>query len=306
MRTFLKQLARSAEAAVNLGRIKHNQAVLARRLALLEDASVSLPPERTTSCLCTQQRCASPEFFAWSEELRERARHHRKLWEFVFIAQSLHERGMLSAGRKGLGFGVGSEPLSSAFAARGCTVVGTDQPPTRAAQSGWAEGAQLATSLASLNGRGICPQEVFAERVTYRPVDMNHVPSDLTDFDFCWSACALEHLGDLAAGMAFVERSLDCLRPGGVAVHTTEFNVSSNDETLERGATVIYRRRDIEALIRTLEAAGHEVSPVDWNPGEGTLDEYVDAPPYDSDAHVKLSIWGHTTTSLGLIVRRRA
>ena len=54
---------------------------------------------------------------------------------------------------------------------------------------------------------------------------MNHLPDDLRGFDFTWSSCALEHLGTLAAGADFVVAQMDCLRPGGVAVHTTEFLV---------------------------------------------------------------------------------
>ncbi len=38
------------------------------------------------------------------------------------------------------------------------------------------------------------------QRVQYRYVDMSEIPDDLTGFDFTWSSCAFEHLGDLAAG----------------------------------------------------------------------------------------------------------
>ena len=56
-------------------------------------------------------------------------------------------------------------------------------------------------------------------------VDMNAVPEDLRDFDFSWSSGAVEHLGTLGAGADFVLAQMDCLRPGGVSVHTTEFLV---------------------------------------------------------------------------------
>ena len=41
------------------------------------------------------------------------------------------------------------------------------------------------------------------------------------------------------AGLRFLEDSLDCLKPGGVAVHTTELNLSSNEETMETEHDVI-------------------------------------------------------------------
>jgi hypothetical protein len=85
--------------------------------------------------------------------------------------------------------------------------------------------------------------------VNFRPVDMRdlRLPWDET-FDFLWSSCSLEHLGSLEAGMDFVKQSTDLLKPGGVAVYTTEFNVSSNDETLTSGPLVVYRKRDVEKL----------------------------------------------------------
>ena len=84
---------------------------------------------------------------------------------------------------------------------------------------------------------------------------MNDISSDLSNFDFCWSCCALEHLGSLSAGMRFIERSLDTLRPGGWAVHTTEFNIFSDVATIERGATVLYRQRDLRWLMEHLQRA---------------------------------------------------
>ncbi len=64
---------------------------------------------------------------------------HRKMWEWLFIAEALHEHGMLGPGHRGLGFGVGQEPLVAAFAAQGCDLVATDQPHELAVSSGWTD-----------------------------------------------------------------------------------------------------------------------------------------------------------------------
>lgn len=132
---------------------------------------------------------------------------------------------------------------------------------------------------------------------------MNAIPEALRGFDFCWSACALEHLGSLEAGARFVESSLRTLAPGGVAVHTTEFNLSSNDDTVDAGHTVIYRRRDLEALAERLRARGHHVEPLDFDPGSGVLDRYVDVPPFLAEPHLRLRLERFDCTSIGLIVR---
>ena len=189
------------------------------------------------------------------------------------------------------------------FADAGCDVVATDQPHESAVASGWTDSASSGPAAWSgLNELGLCGAAAFAQRVTFRPVDMNALPADLTGFDFTWSSCALEHLGTLGAGMDFVVAQMACLRPGGVAVHTTEYLVSSNDATVEAGGTVFYRRRDIEALVARLRRAGHDVD-MDYTLGATPEDEHVDVPPY-TDVHLRTELAGYVTTSLALIVTK--
>jgi SAM-dependent methyltransferase len=133
---------------------------------------------------------------------------------------------------------------------------------------------------------------------------MNDIPAHIRDFDVCWSACALEHLGSLEHGLRFIERSLDTLRPGGIAIHTTEFNLDSNAETFEHADLCFFRKQDIEKLWQRLSAAGHIVSPLNFHPGFGTMDRYIDLPPY-SLPHLKIQVLGTTTTSIGLMVQKR-
>lgn len=266
-----------------------------------------------TSQLCTYRSLTSPELEVWARRLRPiwdpdgddpKARLvHRKMWEWLFIAQALSERKMLAPGRRGLGFGVGREPLVALFAAHGCELLATDLHPDQARAAGWtATGGEYSGELGGLNEHGLCPTEEFRCRVAYRHVDMNHLPEDLGQFDFTWSSCALEHLGSLQAGMDFLLGQLRFVRPGGVAVHTTEFNVSSNDRTVDDGATVLYRRRDIEKLARRLRRRGFWIT-CDLRLGESPEDCHVDVPPF-SDTHLRTTLGEFVTTSLGLIVER--
>jgi SAM-dependent methyltransferase len=230
---------------------------------------------------------------------------HRKMWEWLFIAQALSERDLLRPGHRGLGFGVGQEPLVALFASYGCDVVATDQPAELAQSSGWTDSAvEYVGGLAGLNDDGLCPSELFAQHVRYRDVDMNAIPRHLRHFDFTWSSCAFEHLGSLEAGMDFVVNQLRCLKPGGVAVHTTEYTVSSNDETLAAGGTVLYRRRDIDALVQRLRGAGHLID-VDFTEGTTPEDLHVDTPPY-SDVHLRTTLGAFVTTSLALVIEKSA
>jgi hypothetical protein len=265
------------------------------------------------SQLCSQESLASPALRAWADRLRpmwnpkgEDPRPfmlHRKMWEWLFIAEALSERGLLSPGQRGLGFGVGKEPLVALFASYGCDVVASDQPPELAESSGWTESKiEFAGGLAGLNDDGLCPPDLFEQHVRYRDVDMNSIPPDLRGFDFTWSSCAFEHLGSLAAGADFVLAQMETLKPGGVAVHTTEYTVSSNETTIDSGATVLYRRRDIEALVRRLRRAGHGID-IDYTEGTTPEDVHVDTPPY-TNVHLRTTLGEYVTTSLALVMEK--
>jgi len=256
------------------------------------------------SQLCTARQLEEPDYARWCEAIGEVPRPHRKQWEFAYILAVLEKQGMLQPGKTGLGFGCGLEPLPAAYAARGCTVVASDADAAMAADHGWTNG-QHARHLDDLNGRGLCPSDAFATRVSFRVVDMNAIPRDLDGaFDFCWSACAFEHLGGIAEGLAFYENSMRCLKPGGIAVHTTEYNLSSDDDTITSGRTVVFRRRDLDALCRRLTVQGHTVLPLNLYPGEAALDRYVDTPPYSTDRHLKLALGRYAATSVGIVTRR--
>jgi Methyltransferase domain len=268
-----------------------------------------------TSQLCTHASLTSPELRAWSDRLRpmwdpaaEDPRPvmlHRKMWEWLFICQALSERDMLRPGRRGLGFGVGREPLVPLFAALGCEIVATDLEPDRAQEAGWtATGDEYSGGLEGLHDERLCPRDEFVRRVRYRHVDMNDVPDDLQGFDFTWSSCAFEHLGDLRAGTDFVVEQMRCVAPGGVAVHTTELNVSSGDRTVAAGPTVLYRRRDIEELAARLRGLGYRID-VDLTEGTAPADGHVDVPPF-SDTHLRTTLGEFVTTSVGLVIEKPA
>jgi hypothetical protein len=285
-----------------LGDLGANLAIVAAALARTAERDDVDRWDPLPSGICSQRWCEGPTYRRWCAAFREPVRYQRKQWEKVFVARALEVHGLLAPGKRGLAFGVGSETLPAIFADRGCAILATDQGLESARKSGWSN--EHARALERLNEGGFCDPRLFAERVRMRDVDMNAIPSDLRDFDFCWSCCALEHLGSIEHGLRFVENSVACLRPGGVAAHTLEFNLDSDDATIADGPTVLFRRRDIEALVRRLEAAGHRVLPVDWSTGDAILDDYVDTPPFHESCHLRLRIAGYRCTSLGLVVIR--
>lgn len=174
-----------------------------------EEPSLTNP----VSQMATEAQCRSDACVYWCKEIRlpHEPIFHRKLWEYAYILQCLSETGMMSPGRRGLGFGVGQEPL-------------------------------------------------------------------------------------------FVKNSLKCLRPGEIAVHTTEFNVFSNEATIDHQQTVLFRRQDIDRLAAELTSQGHEIV-LNYNTRSGPFDRHIDVPPW-SGIHLKLQLEQYITTSLGLLIQK--
>ena len=188
----------------------------------------------------------------------------------------------------------------------GCEILATDLNPDQGSVKGWANGDQLCFGVDDLNKKGICPDHQFKQLCSYRAVDMNHIPEDLQGFDFNWSSCSFEHLGSIDLGLAFLKNQLNTLKPGGWTVHTTEINLSSNDETLEEPGCVIFRQRDIEKVISELRAEGHFVAELDYSPGWLPFDYKIDTAPYHRSPHLKLQLAHFICTSLGLIIQKKS
>ncbi|MBI3866509.1 MAG: SAM-dependent methyltransferase [Planctomycetia bacterium] len=254
--------------------------------------------------MCSAEQLESDAFRDWCRRLGDRFSLHRKLWEWGYICQALSERGMLSSGKRGLGFAVGKEPLPSLFASLGCEIVATDLDAADPRGANWSATNQLAAADSELNLRGLCDAETFRRRVAFRRVDMNRIPDDLDGFDFTWSSCSFEHCGSIERGQEFVFRQMNCLKAGGVAVHTTEFNLSSNSRTIAVGETVIYRRRDVEQLARRLIAAGHHVEPFDLTFDADRLEEGAARAEAVPAGHLNVRLGPYLATSIGLIVHK--
>jgi hypothetical protein len=205
-----------------------------------------------------------------------------------------------------LGFGIGHERIPAVLANRGCLVTATDF----SAAGAWAaqspddvltpKDSDTDPEMAHL---ALCDADAFHRLVHFRDVDMNKIPEDLRHYDCLWSCGALEHIGGLAHGLHFIEQSLDCLKPGGVAVHTTEFNLSSDTATLDTPDMSFYRRSDIVSLAGRLLAEGHAIV-LNFTRGAGPIDSHVDKPPYDYQLTMNALVAGYLITSIGLIIQK--
>ena len=206
-------------------------------------------------------------------------------------------------GCSALGFGVGSEPPVAAFAAAGSTVLATDQSPETAVA--WADTGQHAARVVAVQRPHVCAPDVLAERVMFRAVDMTSLPADLGVFDLVWSSCCFEHFGSPEAGSDFVMAAMQHVRPGGVAVHTTEYDTTRWRRCRETGSVAagdyvaFYRGRDPRRLVRRLRDAGHIVNPF-WGSVVAIRWSAVLAYSLTTMAHKCVSTWqGAASRHLG-------
>lgn len=294
---------------------------LERQAALLSRVDVSANnagPRPTFDRLVSQAAAAadfhSPNFIRWAGQVHPHERDqvpsffHRKLWEWVYIVEAVEQAGCLRKGATALGFGVGNEPVPAMLAAHGVSILATDQD---VATSGlWAETGQHLGGLKDVLRPAIIPDAELAELVRLQAVDMNDPLDGLGTFDILWSSCALEHLGSPAAGLDFVERSSRLLKPGGVAIHTTELELTDRSESADYGHCAVYRREDLLAVAERLRADGYLIEVNPWVSLDTPQERWISQSLVRNDghdlAHLRLQIGDSISTSFGLLVRRPA
>lgn len=205
-------------------------------------------------------------------ELRLQDRDRLDQWRSVYIFQTLRRYGMLEAGARALGIGAATHPLPAALAGHGIEVVATG------------------TSDEALRAATTDPHstDAAAGQVTYRRVDIAGLPGDLANFDMLWSDEVTANLESVAAGISFIEASIGCLRPGGLAVHVVPYDPRQAPRE-HYPASLCFRRPDVERLALILISRAFEVAQI-------KLDSR--APLRRADGMLA------GATSFGLIVRR--
>lgn len=266
--------------------------------------NVGGPPrfDRMESQACSAAQVMDPAYSEWAARMGELPRFHRKQWEHIAILEAARQAGLLMPGRSALGFGVGTEPVPAVLASFGLRVLATDQPRDHAGH--WTSRGQHADGLEALSKPSIIDPAELLERVEFRAVDMNDLPDDLGTHDLVWSSCAMEHLGSPERGLEFVKRSLRLLRPGGLAVHTTELDLTPGEATVDYGHCALYRPADLRRLQQTVVGMGFAMPLNPYVPLEHPADRQI-APPLSVGKerfHLKLALYRSISTSFALVI----
>lgn len=236
------------------------------------------------SQFCTPAQLGEPAYAEWAARLRIDGVPDDAHWRQIYVMQVLKRYAMLENGARGIGFGVDGGPLPAAIAALGPSVVATDPPATDAEPDDARE---------ELRRPAICDDAHFDQRVAFQRVDPAAIPDDLVNFDFLWSTGIADRIGTIADGLEFIEQSLDCLRPGALAVHAFAF---SRVTRARHDPATLFRQGDVEQLALTLISRGHEVAQIktggDDSIGDGHARPARRAAPADGN------------TSFGIIIRK--
>jgi SAM-dependent methyltransferase len=141
------------------------------------------------------------------------------------ILSALRAEAVLHAGSRGLSMGGGRERLLYAVARHVGRLVVTD---LYGGGSGWEE-ARTDDPREFIEAH--MPFPVDAARIEARRMDMRQLEFEPDTFDFCYSSCAIEHIGGRDDFLGHLKEAHRVLKEGGTYVLTTEFHYGP--ETIE-------------------------------------------------------------------------
>lgn len=226
----------------------------------------------------------------------------RKVWEYLYVYKQYQAWAQGRQGLRALGFGSGLDRMAMLLSCQQQIQESwiTDGP----AASCWVSTGQHVQGLEQYlqaNQGFECQQQ----KLHYKYLDMNKFGPGEAEADFMYSLSSLEHLGSMDQSLEFILRSSHQLRPGGMAVHCTEYNVGSNDRTVLRGDSVFFRHQDLLRLQRLCAEQGLEMSPLDLQVRYHPFNGYKDSPPYTyNPSHMRIQFDEWELTSFGFCIRK--
>ena len=191
-----------------------------RMAARIEDPGEGQPPADgpPLNKICDRSDWARP---AWRQALEDLgyspdpARVHRKEWEFAQGVYGLRKLRCLSPVAAALGLGAGAEPIIFFLAGRLRRVVATDLYAGDFSR-------HEADPRILRDPEAFAPFSYDRDRLEVRQMDATAIDYEPESFDVVFSFSSFEHFGSRRAQRACLTGMYRVLRPGGVAVLTTE------------------------------------------------------------------------------------
>lgn len=196
----------------------------------------------TLSKVCDAADWFDPEMLAIiQKELRERPRFHRKQWEFAIIFLALQKYGLLQPDKLGLCLGGGKERVLYAIARHIRRLVVTDLYET---DTTW-DCAKTADPDHFIKTNK--PFPVDDSKLQALRMDMRQLEFPDNHFDFCYSSCSIEHIGEYGDFLQHLREVHRVLKEGGIYVFTTELHFGN--ETIADPHNFIFSPNYLRDLI---------------------------------------------------------
>jgi len=236
---------------------------------------------------------------AWRQALEDLgyvpdpARLHRKEWEFAQGVYGLRKLRCLSPDAAALGLGAGAEPIIFFLAGRLRRVVATDLYAGDFS-------AHEADPRMLRDPEAFAPFSYHRDRLEVRRMDAIAIDYAPESFDLVFSFSSFEHFGSRRAQRACLAAIHRVLRPGGVAVLTTEVILNAC------GRHGDYFRR-AELLDDLIPGAGFRLAGGDFRfaTSRATLEGLVRLPrEIDRRPHLVLRRWRTYFTSAAFFLEK--
>ena len=195
-----------------------------------------------TSKICDAADWFDPEIKSIIEkELKEPARFHRKQWEFAMIFLTLRKFGLLNSQRVGLSLGGGNERVLYSIASHIKKLIVTDLYDEN---TSWdcARTTDPNEFIKSSKPFSVDDTKLQAMRMDMRSLDFED-----NTFDFCYSSCAFEHIGNHQDFLDHLNEVNRVLKDDGIYVFTTELQFG--EKTIADQNNYIFSKDYISDLI---------------------------------------------------------
>jgi SAM-dependent methyltransferase len=194
------------------------------------------------SKLCDAADWFAPDIVAIiKDDLKEPARFHRKQWEFAMILSALQQHGKLAPRMNGLSMGGGKERVLYSIAQYIGKLVVTDLYETNTT---W-DCAKTEDPESFIKSDP--PFPVDLDRIQAQRMDMRHLEFPDRSFDFCYSTCAVEHIGREEDFVRHFNEVARVLKDDGVYIMTTE--VTCTATTIRDPHNYVFALDDLFSLI---------------------------------------------------------
>lgn len=174
---------------------------------------------------CTPAQVRDPAFRGWQKQLDATPRDPATAWQAAYVMQVLERYGLLQPGARGLAFGPQGSAIAGLLTTNGlaCDTVG----------------------LSDAKGADQPEGSVHPEAL----------PGDFFAYDLVLSIRATDTLTSERSAQAFLEKAMECLRPGGLAVHVVAHRLAGQ----ETPATS-FDRNGLEKVLLAMISRGHQAA----------------------------------------------